>query len=196
MISLGERNDIWLGMPQETPEQQLWADNYYNDELIPLAQEAFCTRHAQLALPEYYGLFVLLGPAREQAAFVARLLEPQNLQVICLQDYRAQYRQLVEHLGWDEERCLCTTVSRGDAASVYRVLHKQQAIWESMGRSAIDYTGGGQFLRLAAAQAAGCMGIDGYCLQVRYLEAQHRHLPGTEKLVTLPNVQAVLPDLA
>jgi len=195
MISLGEKNDIWLGLPQETPEQQLWADNYYDKELIPLAQDDFCARYTQAVPQTYYGLFVLLGPAWERSAFVARLLEPQNLHVICIQEYMAQFRRLVENLGWDEERCLCTTVSRGDTAGVYRVIHKQQAIWESMGQSAIDYSGGSQLLRLAAAQIAGTMSIDGYFVQTRYVEAQRRHLPGTEKLITLPRVQTVLPEL-
>ena len=195
MISLREKVDIWQGMPQETPEQQLWADNYYDQELIPMAQRAFCERHASMEVPDYYGLFVLMGPAWERSAFVVRLLEPQNIHIICLKEYMGQCRALLRNLGWEEERCLCTTVSRGDAAGVYRIMKKQHDIWESVGQSAIDYSGGGKEMLLAAAQFAGRLDIDGYLVQPRYLEEQRRHMPGSEKLVRFPTVQSVFPDL-
>ena len=46
MMSLSDKKEIWRGMPQETPEQQLWADNYYDAELIPMAQERFRGHYA------------------------------------------------------------------------------------------------------------------------------------------------------
>ena len=46
MMSLSDKKEIWRGMPQETPEQQLWADNYYDAELMPMAQERFRGHYA------------------------------------------------------------------------------------------------------------------------------------------------------
>ena len=196
MVSLGEKNDIWLGLPTDTPEQELWAENYYDNELIPLAQEQFCEVHAGMSLPETYGLFVLMGASWEKAAFVVRLRGPQSIHVICYPQDLPQFHQLMRNLAWDDERCLCTRVNRGDAAAIYRVMKKQYDIWDSVGTTAIDYSGGSRSMMLAAAQAAGAMQLDGYAITSRYAETQRRHIPGTEKLLQFPSVTSVLPDLA
>ena len=46
MISLTDKKEIWRNMPEDTPEQQLWADNYYDAELMPMAQAHFKNHYA------------------------------------------------------------------------------------------------------------------------------------------------------
>ena len=83
MISLIDKVGIWHGMPQDTAEQMVWADNYYDSELIPLAQKSFCLRYEEQAQgADYYGMFILLGDDWAKSAFIVRLLAPQNIHIL------------------------------------------------------------------------------------------------------------------
>lgn len=194
MISLEEKIGIWKGMPQDTPEQQLWADNYYDEELMPLALKRFAQRYGRRPLPEYYGMILLLGADWSEVAFQVGLLSPQNIHVICTKDHMTQYRQLVNALQLEEESCLCTTITPGDMASLYRVMKKQHDIWDSVGKSAVDITGGTSESSVAAAMAAAVFGMDVYQLEMLYAPDVVRHEPGTEHMLQIPLPESVLGD--
>ena len=70
MIPWEEKLSIWRGMPTETAEEILWADNYYREELVPLAYE-------NKQFPDYYGMILLLGSSWEDLAFNVGLLSPR-----------------------------------------------------------------------------------------------------------------------
>lgn len=192
MISLDGKNTIWHGMPNETPEQELWADNYYDEVLMPRALRRFANRYGKKELPAYYGMILLLGNRWEDLAFNVGLLSPQNIHVICSRENMLQYRQLVCNLQLDEESCICSTVSEGDAASLYRTIKKQHDIWESVGRSAVDITGGDPILQPAAAMAAAVLHMDVYRLAFERKAESRRHEPGTEQMLHIEPVQTAM----
>ena len=191
-MTLSERIRIWRGMPQDTPEQQLWADNYYNNELMPRALQYFAHHYGRQRLPEYYGMILILGNAWEDLAFNVGLLSPQNIHVICTTENVGQYRQLVQNLQLEEDRCICTRISHGDTTALYRVIKKQHDIWDSVGCSAIDITGGTLESAPAAAMAAAVMNMDVYRLIVQKNSDLGRHEPGSERMLRIPSVQSVL----
>ena len=192
MIGLEDKKEIWLGLPQDTPEQQVWADNYYDTELVPMAQERFIGHHANEKKPSYYGMFLLLGTSWEQVAFNVKWLEPQNIHVLCGRNHDIQLSLLCHNLQLDEDSICVTTIQEGDAAALYRVIRKQHDIWDSMGRMAIDITGGSSLMRTAAAMAAAYLDIDVYRLESHYMPKYHRYEPGTEHMQRIPSVQSVL----
>ena len=85
-MTLSERIRIWRGMPHDTAEEQLWADNYYDNELMPRALQCFARHYGRQELPEYYGMILIMGNAWEDQAFNVGLLSPQNIHVICTQE--------------------------------------------------------------------------------------------------------------
>ena len=141
MMSLSDKKEIWRGMPQETPEQQLWADNYYDAELMPMAQERF-RGHYAAEKRDYYGLFLLMGPLWELSTFTVALFEPQNVHIFCRKEQALQVKLLQQNLGLDDGSLCCTYIQGEDIPSLYRVMKKQHDIWDSVGRTAIDITGG------------------------------------------------------
>ena len=182
MMSLSDKKEIWRGMPQETPEQQLWADNYYDAELIPMAQERFRGHYAS-EKGDYYGLFLLMGPLWELSTFSVALFEPQNVHVFCRKEQALQVKLLQQNLGLDDGSLCCTYIQGEDIPSLYRVMKKQHDIWDSVGRTAIDITGGS-----ALAAPAG----DGSGLP------RHRRLPHREPVPARipsprPGYRATLP---
>lgn len=192
MIPLEEKIGIWRGMPTATAEEALWADNYYRDELVPLALKRFAKRYRDKQFPEYYGMILLLGSAWEDLAFNVGLLSPQNIHVICRKENMPVYRNLVDNLQLEEDRCLCTTLADGDVASLYRVIKKQHDIWDSMGPSAVDITGGGLETLPAAAMAAAMLDMDVYRLDFEREPQDTRHKPGTERMIRIEPVQPLL----
>ena len=192
MISLDEKNTIWHGLPTETAEQELWADNYYDEELMPLALRRFANRYGQKELPVYYGMILLLGNQWEDLAFNVGLLSPQNIHVVCSKGNMLQYRELIRNLRLEEERCICSTIPDEDAAALYRVIKEQYDIWESVGRSAVDITGGDQILQPAAAMAAAVLHMDVYRLSFEKNTKSRRHEPGTEQMLYIKPVQAIM----
>lgn len=191
-MTLSERIRIWRGMPQDTPEQQLWADNYYDNELMPRALQYFAHHYGRRQLPKYYGMILIMGSAWEELAFNVGLLSPENIHVICTRERLSQYRQLVQNLQLEEDRCICTTIPDGDMASLYRVIKKQHDIWDSVGRCAIDITGGTLESAPAAAMAAAVLDIDVYRLIVQKNSELGRHEPGSERMLRILPVQSVL----
>ncbi|MDD6133750.1 MAG: hypothetical protein PUB49_03410 [Selenomonadaceae bacterium] len=77
MIPWEEKLSIWRGMPTETAEEILWADNYYREELVPLALKRFAKRYENKQFPDYYGMILLLGSSWEDLAFNVGLLSPR-----------------------------------------------------------------------------------------------------------------------
>jgi len=191
MMSLSDKKEIWRGMPQETPEQQLWADNYYDAELIPMAQERFRGHYAS-EKGDYYGLFLLMGPLWELSTFSVALFEPQNVHIFCRKEQALQVKLLQQNLRLDDGSLCCTYIQGEDIPSLYRVMKKQHDIWDSVGRTAIDITGGSALAAPAAAMAAACLDIDVYRIESQYLPAYHHHDPGTECLCRIPAVTSVI----
>ena len=113
MMSLSDKKEIWRGMPQETPEQQLWADNYYDAELIPMAQERFRGHYAS-EKRDYYGLFLLMGPLWELSTFSVALFEPQNVHIFCRKEQALQVKLLQQNLGLDDGSLCCTYIQGED----------------------------------------------------------------------------------
>lgn len=192
MLSLREKIDVWHNLPLDTPEQQVWSDTYYDTELMPLALKRFADKYRQQALPEYYGMFVLLGNSWEDVAFNVGLLSPQNIHVICTKENLPSYQRLKRNLRLEEDRSICTTITPGDAASLYRVVKKQHDIWDSVGKSAIDVTGGDPVLSIAGAMVAAALDMDVYCLASQRETPLARHEPGTEHMLHIPSVQSVV----
>lgn len=192
MISLDGKNTIWHGMPTETPEQELWADNYYDEVLMPRALRRFANRYGKKEMPAYYGMILLLGSRWEDLAFNVGLLSPQNIHVICSKENMLQYRLLVSNLQLEEDRCICSAIAAGDAASLYKVIKKHHDIWDSVGRSAVDITGGDKILQPAAAMAAAVLHMDVYRLDFEKNAGSKRHEPGTEQMLQIEPVQAII----
>ena len=193
MISLADKKEIWRGMPQDTPEQQLWADNYFDTEVLPMAQEHF-QGHYAAEKRDYYGLFLLMGPLWELSTFSVALFEPQNVHVFCRKEQALQVKLLQKNLGLDDGSLCCTYIQGEDVASLYRVMKKQHDIWDSVGRSAIDITGGSAVFASAAAMAATYLDLEVYRVDSQYLPEFHHHEPGTERLCHIPSVHSVISE--
>ena len=189
MIPLEEKIGIWRGMPTETAEETLWADNYYREELMPLALKRFARRYENETFPEYYGMILLLGSRWEDLAFNVGLLSPQNIHVICRKEDMPAYRHLVDNLQLEEERCLCTTIPEDGVSALYHVIKKQHDIWDSMGKSAVDITGGDVFTLPAAAMAAAVFDMDVYRLSFESEAKSRKHKPGSERMIRIESVQ-------
>ena len=164
MMSLSDKKEIWRGMPQETPEQQLWADNYYDAELMPMAQERF-RGHYAAEKRDYYGLFLLMGPLWELSTFTVALFEPQNVHIFCRKEQALQVKLLQQNLGLDDGSLCCTYIQGEDSSSLAAP---------------------------AAAMAAACLDIDVYRIESQYLKEFHHHDPGTERLCRISAVSDVI----
>ena len=106
--------------------------------------------------------------------------------------FRSQVKLLQQNLGLDDGSLCCTYIQGEDIPSLYRVMKKQHDIWDSVGRTAIDITGGSALAAPAAAMAAACLDIDVYRIESQYLPAYHHHDPGTERLCHIPAVTSVI----
>lgn len=192
MISLIDKVGIWHGMPQDTAEQMVWADNYYDSELIPLAQKSFCLRYEEQAQgADYYGMFILLGDDWAKSAFIVRLLAPQNIHILYQKHHARQYSVLLDNLALEPDRIVCTEFSDGGYASVCRCIQRQADIWSSVGSMAIDITGGSLQSATAAAMMAGRCDIDLYRLDAHTERGALRHDPGTEELLSYPRLSSI-----
>jgi len=195
MLDLREKLKVWNDLPQDTPEQQLWADNYYADEILPRAQENFCGHYGTKNYPRYYGMFLLLGDHWEWSVFTPALMHPANIHVICNREASSQIRYIQENLQLDDDAVVWTEVKDQDTAALYRVMKKQHDIWDSMGRCAIDITGRSRVMGAAAAMAAERMNIDIYDIRAARNANWGRLQPGTETLIRIPSVTSVLGDI-
>ena len=140
-----------------------------------MAQERF-RGHYAAEKRDYYGLFLLMGPLWELSTFTVALFEPQNVHIFCRKEQALQVKLLQQNLGLDDGSLCCTYIQGED----------------SVGRTAIDITGGSSFAAPAAAMAAACLDIDVYRIESQYLKEFHHHDPGTERLCRIPAVSDVI----
>lgn len=159
---------------------------------MPRALRRFANRYRKNKMPAYYGMILLMGDHWEDLAFNVGLLSPQNIHVICSKENVLQYRQLIHNLQLEEDRCFCSVISAGDTAALYKAIKKQHDIWESVGRSAVDITGGDLLLQPAAAMAAAVLRMDVYRLVFEKSAESKRHEPGTEQMLYIEPVQSVM----
>ena len=114
------------------------------------------------------------------------------MHIFCRKEQALQVKLLQQNLGLDDGSLCCTYIQGEDIPSLYRVMKKQHDIWDSVGRTAIDITGGSSLAAPAAAMAAACLDIDVYRIESQYLKEFHHHDPGTERLCRIPAVSDVI----
>ena len=180
----------WQALLQGSEAEK--ADDYFDQEIMPLSCQRFVSKYQNGKLPHYYGLFVLLETAWQPLALAVAELRPENVHIIATKAGMPQMEKMMRFLPLAPDQYIATLVGSNDAAAVCRVIKKQYDIWESAGHCAMDVTGGRKGMYAAAAMMAAVLDVDAFYVDGSPLPGSEHFLPGSEHLEKLPNPRTLL----
>ena len=180
----------WKHMPRNNEKELALADAYYDDYLMPWAQEHFLNKPENKNLAKYYGLILTMGSSWQPLALSISALKPKHILFIGTEAVMNQMIKLVDFLKLQPEQYEFVLIERSNAASIYNAINLQFSQWREKGKVALDITGGTKAMVAAAAMMGALLAMDIYYVESNYLSLYRRPEPGSEslKLLAKPNV--------
>lgn len=181
-------------------------DRIYYENIFPQVLEKFCdnvnSRKQNAALPIKH-LIITVGKATEPIILMLSAFKPDTAFFLYSKETKELIDGILDKCGLNipNER---KKIVPSDVEDIYKGVF-EAVVWcekkkdeekedeekeEGGGRIAINITGGKKTMSSAAALAASELGVDAY-----YIDSDNekgRTIPGTEKLVVLPNPQSTL----
>lgn len=179
----------WKEFPRNNMEELAIADEYFDNQLMPLSRDIFLETQQDKAKGNYYGMILTLGTSWQPLALSISLLKPQKLLIMCTQDTVAQLDKLKAFLKLDDEAYSIAIVDRGTSDDIFKAMRAFYGAYGSNGRFCIDITGGTKAMSSSAAIMAAVLGLDIYYVESKYLPLYRRPEPGSEELKALGNPQ-------
>ena len=174
-------------MPRNDAEEMKVADEYFDTELMPLAQALFIEKYAKTKLPQYYGMVLTLGTSWQPLALSISALKPQHILILLTEETMGQLEKLIGFLGLADTRYQYILVNRSEAKPIFEAVTNIYATWEEKGKCCMDITGGTKAMASSAAMIGAVLDFDIYYVESKYLPVYRRPEAGSERLERLDN---------
>lgn len=192
---LDKKTEIWMQMERKTPEQIETADNFYNQEIMPLVEEDYISRNRDKVDTAIKYLIVSVGNSCEPIILNIRLFQPEKIMFLCTKDSEHTLNQVVSYtqiLPDSYERC---RVSPVESDSCYQAIKRCYTEWGRPQKICIDFTGGTKAMSTAAAMAGAFTNIQVVYVGSTWNPKLKKPIPGSETLYYISNPLLVFGDL-
>ena len=191
-INLEQGIEIWKSLPRNNSDELVVADDYFDNELMPLSLEHFLATQKDKKQKKYYGMMLTLGTSWQPLALSIALLKPEKILVMCTNDTFKLLERLKAFLGLTDELVKVVFVDRSESHDIFLAMKDFYDEYSSNGNICADITGGTKAMSSSAAMMAAVLGMDIYYVESRYLPLYRRPLPGSEELKALGNPRSIL----
>lgn len=182
----------WQSLPRNNAAELQVADDFYDNELMPLALQLFLDRQKEKITKTYFGMILTLGTSWQPLALSIALLKPKKILIMCTQETFPLLMRLKSFLKLNDDSVKVVFISRSDSCDVYYAVNEFYSEHSSQGNICADITGGTKAMASSAAMIAAFLGLDIYYIESRYLPLYRRPMPGSEELKTLANPRGIL----
>lgn len=186
-ITLAKGIEIWQSLPRNNAAELKTADDYFDNELMPLSLERFLESEKNKRQKEYYAMMLTLGTSWQPLALSIALLKPKKILVMCTEDTYPLTFKLKNFLGLDEAKVKTVVVDRSESGDIFRAMKKFYEENIAFGNLCADITGGTKAMSSSAAMMAAVLDTDIYYVESKYLPLYRRPLLGSEELKSLGN---------
>ena len=192
---LDEKTEIWMQMERKTPEQIETADNFYNQEIMPLVEEDYISRNRNKVDAAIKYLIVSVGNSCEPIILNIRLFQPEKIMFLCTKDSEHTLNQVVSYaqlLPDCYEKCMVIPV---ESDRCYQAIKRCYTEWGRPQKICIDFTGGTKAMSTAAAMAGSFANIQVVYVGSTWNPKLRKPIPGSETLYYISNPLSVFGDL-
>ena len=187
MLRLNEGIEYWKALPRNNQEELQVADDYFDEQLMPLSLELFLLTQQSKKKKSYYGMMLTLGTSWQPLALSISLLQPKKILVMYTEDTVWLLQKLKDFLQLDDSKITVALVNRSEADAIYSAMRDFYRDVHNSGDICVDITGGTKAMSSSAAMMAAVLGLDIYYVESKYLPLYRRPLPGSEELKSLGN---------
>lgn len=181
--SLAELAEYWRHLPRTTQAELLAADQYYDEQVLPLVAEKLCSECGSKATCDV--LFMTLGTSWQPLALSILLHGPQYVVFLATDDVADTVRIVLDFVNRPALRHAVEVVDKGYSDRLIAAVRKQYAALPKSSVCCFDITGGTKAMVAAGAMIAEELGMQVDYIENEYIPLLRRPKPGSEKLVRL-----------
>lgn len=193
--SLSERTRIWKSMPRGSEAARKEAEDFYDQEIMPLLSEVFTYRERSKVRKQYDLLILSLGFSYQPLALCISILKPRRVLFLPSPDTREFMDLVIETTKLKPSQYTYREVDPANTADIYQAVKEVYEEWGRPANVAVDPTGGTKAMAAGIAMAGVMIGADLVYVNSKYSPALRRPEPGSEHLTYLVNPYAVFGDL-
>ena len=191
-LNLEQGIEVWKSLPRNNIDELRVADDYFDNELMPLSLEHFSATQKDNKQKDYYAMMLTLGTSWQPLALSIALLKPQKILVMCTNDTFKLLDRLKAFLGLNDASVKVVFVDRSESYDIFHAMKDFYDENSAYGNICADITGGTKAMSSSAAMMAAVLGMDIYYVESRYLPLYRRPLPGSEEIKALGNPKSIL----
>lgn len=193
---LKERGVRWQNWPRLSEEERNQAEDYYNQEVMPLLIDVFTARERSRANKKYGGMILSLGTSYEPLVLSIMALQPERACFLFTDASRRYLDPVIKLTGLAPSRYESRKVDKDNPLQIYQAIKDVYREWGRPENVAVDFTGGTKSMSGGSAMAGGLIGADMvYVASNEYIANLRRPFPGSEHLEFIPNPYQVFGDL-
>ncbi|MBO8169044.1 MAG: TIGR02710 family CRISPR-associated protein [Thermoanaerobacteraceae bacterium] len=193
---LEEKTRKWSAFPRTTEEERNAAEEYYEQEIMPLLRELFVKREASKLGNRYEALILSLGTSWQPLVLSISAINPKKVLILYTEESRPLLDKVWAMTGLSAAQVETTQVDEQNPLEIYEAVKKAYERWGKPRHIAIDFTGGTKAMSGGCAMAGALIDADlFYVGYQRYMKDLRRPYPGSEQLVLIPNPYEVFGDL-
>ncbi len=177
----------WQSMPRNNAAELEKADNFFDQQLMPMSLEHFLNSQQHIVNENYFSMALTLGTSWQPLALSIALLKPKKILIMGTAETMSLVELLQNFLKLDKDCIQCVVVDRSEPDDIYRAMNDFYECWGSFGKMCVDITGGTKAMASGAAMMAAVLDADIYYVESKYLPVYRRPLPGSEYLKVLSN---------
>lgn len=177
----------WQSMPRNNAAELEKADNFFDQQLMPMSLEHFLNSQQHIVNENYFSMALSLGTSWQPLALSIALLKPKKILIMGTAETMSLVELLQNFLKLDKDCIQCVVVDRSEPDDIYRAMNDFYECWGSFGKMCVDITGGTKAMASGAAMMAAVLDADIYYVESKYLPVYRRPLPGSEYLKVLSN---------
>lgn len=184
----------WQSMPRNNAAELEKADNFFDQQLMPMSLEHFLNSQQHIVNENYFSMALTLGTSWQPLALSIALLKPKKILIMGTAETMSLVELLQNFLKLDKDCIQCVVVDRSEPDDIYRAMNDFYECWGSFGKMCVDITGGTKAMASGAAMMAAVLDADIYYVESKYLPVYRRPLPGSEYLKALRNPRKLVQD--
>lgn len=188
-VELEKRAEKWQQMPRSSQAELLLADQYYDDQVLPLVAGKLCSEYGKSCGCDV--LFMTLGTSWQPLALSIMLHKPQYVVFLTTDDVASTVQNVMDFVNLSALKYVVELVDKGCSDKLISAVRKQYAMVPECCKCAFDITGGTKAMVAAGAMIAENLGMDVDYLENQYIPLLRRPKPGSEKLVRLTKPEQV-----
>lgn len=184
MDDLETKNQIWQALPRNNPSELKFADDYFDQEIMPLDLQLFLNKHQ--SHEKYYSMILTLGTSWQPLALSLALIKPQKILFLYTKEVAPLIDKIATFLNLSPASYTAQEVQRSQSTDIYIHINSFYAQYSSYGPCCIDITGGTKAMSSAAAMIGTVLNLDIFYMESQYIPTLRRPAPGSsrpEKLI-------------